>query len=126
MTTSQRAQNESNFAHYDSQADSRTMVGMGDQRSAKVLYDLLAKHNFRNSKAADRYDRGEVAADGDGVEQSILSRLERVFASANLNLLFRVRLRAHATRQMSDSGFITPVETFRCDAWPWRVRGCRS
>ena len=90
MTTSQRTQNETNFASWDSRADSRTTVVADDQRSARVLYDLHARVNLRNAKAADRYDRGKVTAEDDGIEQSILSRLERVFASANLNLSFRV------------------------------------
>jgi hypothetical protein len=90
MTTSQRAQNESSFAQWDSQPDSRTKVMREDQRSARVLYDLLARVNIRNARAADRYDHGQVAAEDDGVEESILLRIERVFASAGLNLSFQV------------------------------------
>lgn len=90
MTTSQRTQNESTFAAYDSQADSRTKVVADQLRPAKVLYDLHARVNLRNAKAAERYDQGERAAPDDGVERSILSRIEAVFAAANLNLRFRV------------------------------------
>jgi hypothetical protein len=90
MTTSQRTQHEANFAHWDSEPNSRITVVADEQRSAKVLYDLLAKVNARNALAAGRYDRGEVAAADDGVEESLLAKLERVFAAAGMTLRFRV------------------------------------
>ncbi|MFF5182150.1 AAA family ATPase [Micromonospora sp. NPDC000316] len=90
MTTSQRTQTEATFEAYDSQPNSRTTVVLDEQRSARVLYDLLAKVNMRNALAADRYDRGEVAAADDGVEEGMLAKLERVFAAAGMALRFRV------------------------------------
>lgn len=90
ITTSQRTQLESNFAVYDSQAASRTVVQMDEQRSARLLYDLMARVNSRNAKAAGRYDLGQVASDDDDIEEDNLSKVARIFTSANLALSFRV------------------------------------
>lgn len=90
MTTSQRTQNEANFAVFDSQAASRTIVQMDEQRSAKVLYDLSARVNSRNAKAAQRYDLGQVASDDDDIEENILFKIARIFKLANLALSFQV------------------------------------
>ena len=87
MTTSQREQNVSSFAHWDSLPNSRVVREGDEQRSAKLIYDLLARVNGRNARIAELVDTHE---DVSSVEESILTKIGRVFAAAHLGMAFRV------------------------------------
>lgn len=87
MTASQRTQYLSAFESWDSLPDSRVKVEGDSERSSKLLYDLLGRVNGRNARIADLVDAGQ---DTSSVEESMLTAIRRVFASANLEIAFRV------------------------------------
>ncbi|GGO68384.1 AAA family ATPase [Nocardioides deserti] len=87
MTASQRAQLLPAFASWDAQPTSRVKVEGDSERSSRLLYDLLGRVNGRNARIAELVDTGQ---DTSMVDESMLTTISRVFASANLDIRFRV------------------------------------
>lgn len=87
MTASQRTQYLSAFETWDSQPASRVKVQGDSERSSKLLYDLLGRVNGRNARIAELVDTDQGTS---SVEESMLTAIGRVFASANLEIGFRV------------------------------------
>lgn len=87
MTASQRAQMLPAFAAWDSNPTSRVTVQGDSERSSRLLYDLLGRVNGRNARIAELVDGGQETS---SVEESMLTTIARVFASANLDIDFRV------------------------------------
>jgi energy-coupling factor transporter ATP-binding protein EcfA2 len=87
MTASQRTKYLTAFETWDSQPASRVKVQGDSERSSKLLYDLLGRVNGRNARIADLVDTGH---DTSSIEESMLTAIGRVFASADLDIVFRV------------------------------------
>lgn len=89
ITFSQRESYSRNFNHTDRQPDSRVKDPQGGQRSATLLFDLLAKVNQRNARVAEWVDNGDKEALNQR-EPSLLSRINDLMKAAGFRQQFRV------------------------------------
>lgn len=87
MTASEREQMLPTFNMWDAQPDSRVRIDGESQRISRLLYDLLGRVNWRNAEVARLFDAGQ---DPSPVSESMLNKIDRVFALADLDITFRV------------------------------------
>ncbi|WP_344151706.1 AAA family ATPase [Nocardioides koreensis] len=87
MTASQREQLVPSFDTWDAQPNSRVRLEGESERTSRLLYDLLGRVNGRNAEIAQLFDAGQ---DPSSVSESLLTKIDRVFALANLGISFRV------------------------------------
>ena len=87
MTTQQHQQQSQNFKAWDSDPSSRTRIEADDQRSSKVLYDLLARANARDRQVAALYDAKQYEQP---VEEPPIATIGRMFAAADLDFSFSI------------------------------------
>jgi len=91
LSAGQRTRTAQNLLQYERQADSRWMDHGAAQRPNLALFDLLAKLNERNARVADLVDAGTpVETISDQVEQSILSKMNRLMEDAGLGVRLRL------------------------------------
>ncbi|MHC6177209.1 AAA family ATPase [Glutamicibacter sp. X7] len=90
ITFSQRETYSRNFSVTDAQPQSRVKDPQGGQRSATLLFDLLAKVNQRNARLAECVDEGAGVEGLSQIGPSLLTIINDLMKSAGFRQQFRV------------------------------------